>query len=120
MRKNSTIALTGVWSHQQRSLTAIHSSAELPTLALSILQRGPRHPKWGPIRPENSTLGWRGVIRSLWGGAFAPKNLPSNSLFRAPLAGVQPWWIQGDSKVGTESASLEITYLITDRKGLED
>ena len=22
-------------------------------------------------------------------------------------AGVQPWWIQGDSKVGTESASLE-------------
>ena len=35
-------------------------------------------------------------------------------------AGVQPWWIQGDSKVGTESASLEMTYLITDRKGLED
>ena len=22
-------------------------------------------------------------------------------------AGVQPWWIQGDSKVGTESVSLE-------------
>lgn len=37
-RKNSTIALTGVWSHQQQSLTAIHSSAELPTLALSVLQ----------------------------------------------------------------------------------
>ena len=34
-------------------------------------------------------------------------------------AGVQPRWIQGDSKVGTESASLEITYLITDREGLE-
>ena len=33
---------------------------------------------------------------------------------------VQPRWIQGDSKVGTESASLEMTYLITDRKGLED
>ena len=29
-------------------------------------------------------------------------------------AGVQPWWIQGDSKVGTESASQEKTYLITD------
>ena len=28
--------------------------------------------------------------------------------------------IQGDSKVGTESASLEITYLITDREGLEN
>ena len=36
------------------------------------------------------------------------------------VAGVQPRWIQGDSKVGTESASLEMTYLITDRKGLED
>ena len=35
-------------------------------------------------------------------------------------AGVQPWWIQGDLKVGTESASLEITYLITDREGLEN
>ena len=34
-------------------------------------------------------------------------------------AGVQPWWIQGDSKVGTESAFLEITYLITDRERLE-
>ena len=33
---------------------------------------------------------------------------------------VQPLWIQGDSKVGTESASLEMTCLITDRKGLED
>ena len=27
--------------------------------------------------------------------------------FRSFLAGVQPWWIQGDSKVGMESASLE-------------
>ena len=35
-------------------------------------------------------------------------------------AGVQPRWIQGDSKVGTELASLEITYLITDREGLEN
>ena len=35
-------------------------------------------------------------------------------------AGVQPWWIQGDPKVGTELASLEITYLITDREGLEN
>ena len=35
-------------------------------------------------------------------------------------AGVQPRWIQGDLKVGTESASLEITYLITDREGLEN
>ena len=35
-------------------------------------------------------------------------------------AGVQPWWIQGDSKVGTELVSLEITYLITDREGLEN
>ena len=35
-------------------------------------------------------------------------------------AGVQPRWIQGDSKVGTESASLEITYLITDGEGLEN
>ena len=36
------------------------------------------------------------------------------------IAGVQPRWIQGDSKVGTELVSLEITYLITDRKGLKD
>ena len=35
-------------------------------------------------------------------------------------AGVQPRWIQGDSKVGTELAFLEITYLITDREGLEN
>ena len=35
-------------------------------------------------------------------------------------AGVQPSWIQGDLKVGTEVASLEITYLITDREGLEN
>ena len=35
-------------------------------------------------------------------------------------AGVQPRWIQGDSKVGTELASLEITYLIIDREGLEN
>ena len=35
-------------------------------------------------------------------------------------AAVQPWWIQGDSKVGMESASLEITYLIKDREGLEN
>ena len=35
-------------------------------------------------------------------------------------AGVQPRWIQGDPKVGTELASLEITYLITDREGLEN
>ena len=34
-------------------------------------------------------------------------------------AGVQPWWIQGDSKVGTESASLENTCLITDIERLE-
>ena len=27
--------------------------------------------------------------------------------FLNSFAGVQPWWIQGDSKVGTESASLE-------------
>ena len=33
---------------------------------------------------------------------------------------VQPQWIQGDSEVGMESASLEITYLITDRKGSEN
>ena len=32
----------------------------------------------------------------------------------------QPRWIQGDTKVGTELASLEITYLITDREGLEN
>ena len=36
------------------------------------------------------------------------------------IARVQPRWIQGDSKVGMESASLEITYLITDREGLEN
>ena len=35
-------------------------------------------------------------------------------------AGVQPRWIQGDLKVGAESVSLEITYLITDREGLEN
>ena len=35
-------------------------------------------------------------------------------------AGVQPRWIQGDSKVGTELAFLEITYLVTDREGLEN
>ena len=29
------------------------------------------------------------------GGAFAPKNLHLNSLFWAPLAGVQPRWTQG-------------------------
>ena len=28
--------------------------------------------------------------------------------------------VQGDPKVGTELASLEITYLITDREGLEN
>ena len=39
---------------------------------------------------------------------------------RPQIAGVQPRWIQGDSKVGTESVSLEITYLITDREELED
>ena len=36
------------------------------------------------------------------------------------IAGVQPRWIQGDSKVETESVSLEITYLVTDREGLEN
>ena len=36
------------------------------------------------------------------------------------VPGVQPRWIQGDSKVGTELASLEITYLIIDREGLEN
>ena len=47
-------------------------------------------------------------------------NLPSNSLFRAPLAGVQPRWIQGDSKVGGRSRRLwKNTYLITDRERLE-
>ena len=35
-------------------------------------------------------------------------------------AGVQPRWIQDDSTVGMELASLEITYLITDREGLEN
>ena len=35
-------------------------------------------------------------------------------------AGVQPWWTQGNSKVGTKSASLEKTYLITDREILEN
>ena len=48
------------------------------------------------------------------GDAIQPSHpLPS------PSARVQSWWIQGDLKVGTESASLEITYLITDREGLE-
>ena len=32
------------------------------------------------------------------------------------IARVQPRLIQGDSKVGTELASLEITYLIIDRE----
>ena len=31
-----------------------------------------------------------------------------------------PQQIPGDLKVGMESASLEITYLITDREGLEN
>ena len=35
-------------------------------------------------------------------------------------AGVQPWWIQGDSKMGMELAFLEISYLIIDREGLEN
>ena len=34
-------------------------------------------------------------------------------------AGVQHPWIQGDSKVGTESASWQNTYLITDIERLE-
>ena len=38
----------------------------------------------------------------------------------SPFAGVQPRWIQGDLKVGMESVSLEITYLITDREELEN
>ena len=33
--------------------------------------------------------------------------VPSVQGHRLPHAGVQPWWIQGDSKVGTESVSLE-------------
>ena len=48
---------------------------------------------------------------------------PMNSMKRQNeriLTEVQPRCIQGDSKVGTESASLEMTCLITDRKGLED
>ena len=48
---------------------------------------------------------------------------PMNSMKRQNeriLTEVQPRCIQGDSKVGTESASLEITYLITDREGLEN
>ena len=47
----------------------------------------------------------------------SPVLLAGNGHF---LARVQPRWIQGYSKVGTESASLEITYLITDREGLEN
>ena len=43
----------------------------------------------------------------------------NQSIQNQSYAGVQPWWIQGDLKVGTESASLEITYLITDRERLE-
>ena len=34
-------------------------------------------------------------------------------------AGVQPRWIQGDSKVGTELASLEKYIFITDIERLE-
>ena len=45
---------------------------------------------------------------------FHPLSSPS------PPAGVQPQWIQGDSKVGTELASLEITYLVINREGLEN
>ena len=33
--------------------------------------------------------------------------VPSVQGHRLPHAGVQPRWIQGDSKVGTESVSLE-------------
>ena len=37
-----------------------------------------------------------------------------------PLAGVQPRWIQGDSKVGGQSQRLwKNTYLITDLERLE-
>ena len=32
---------------------------------------------------------------------------PAYLTYMQSTAGVQPWWIQGDSKVGTESASLE-------------
>ena len=46
--------------------------------------------------------------------------LGKRNLFQYLEAGVQPRWIQGDSKVGAELASLEITYLITDREGLEN
>ena len=31
---------------------------------------------------------------------------------QAPLAGVQPQWIQGDSKVGTESASWKKPFFV--------
>ena len=54
------------------------------------------------------TLG--GVIELTPGGAtesppggtieIALKNLSSNVPVLAPLAGVKPWWIQGNSKVG--------------------
>ena len=51
----------------------------------------------------------------------SPGDLPDPGIKPgSPATEVQPRWIQGDSKVGTESASLEMTCLITDRKGLED
>ena len=40
-------------------------------------------------------------------GELFPAGPSGKESVRAPLAGVQPRWIQGDSKVGTESASLE-------------
>ena len=43
---------------------------------------------------------------------------PENKLWSSTGAGVQPQWIQGDSKVGTESVSLE-KYVFNHRYRLE-
>ena len=59
-----------------------------------------------------------GATESAPGGAFAPKKLPSNSLFRVSLAGVQPRWIQGNLK-GERHRRGKLVYLIINIKEIK-
>ena len=59
------------------------------------------------------------VVDFIWGAPKSLRMVTAAMKLKDPLAGVQPRWIQGDSKVGTELASWKNLFNYRYRGRLE-
>ena len=61
----------------------------------------------GLLKPSSKGAKEKGAKKTLKNSSLKKQRIWIEIFPKNTFAGVQPWWIQGDSKVGTESASLE-------------